>query len=148
MRGEGLGGFVPAPVGCSLREARAGRLLSIRELAGLAGVAPSTIYLIEAGRSTPQPAVTRLIAGALGVDALAITEFRRAIRARGGPQAAGEQAPPSTVDERRPAGDARRLRAALATLQRALDAADPADRAFVLEMIEVLARRLDRERPG
>jgi DNA-binding XRE family transcriptional regulator len=40
--------------------------------------------MIEAGRSTPQLAVARLIAEALDVDALAITEFRQAIRARGG----------------------------------------------------------------
>ena len=68
----------------SLRDIRAERLLSMRELAQRAGVAPSTIYLIEAGRSTPQPAVARRIADALEVDPHGITEIRRMIRRRGG----------------------------------------------------------------
>src|SRR5262245_35053318 len=38
----------------TLRELRADRLLTIRELAQQAGVAPSSIYLIEAGRGTPR----------------------------------------------------------------------------------------------
>src|SRR3712207_8128897 len=53
------------------------RLLSIRELARLADVAPSTIYLTESGRAAPQPSVMRRIATALGVDAHEIAEFRR-----------------------------------------------------------------------
>jgi DNA-binding XRE family transcriptional regulator len=68
----------------SLRVIRAERLLSIRELGLLAGVAPSTIYMIESGRSTPRPSVVRCICDALQVDAMAVTEFRRAIRAHGG----------------------------------------------------------------
>ena len=60
------------------------RLLTIRELAKLAGVAPSTIYSIESGRSTPHLAVVRRIAEALGVEPRTITEFRQAIRAHGG----------------------------------------------------------------
>lgn len=68
----------------SLRELRAERLMTIRELAQLAGVAPSTIYLIESGRSIPHLAVVRRIAAALKVDPQQVTEFRRAIQARGG----------------------------------------------------------------
>jgi DNA-binding XRE family transcriptional regulator len=79
-----VGNLALGPDGSPLREVRAERLLSIRELASRAEVAPSTIYMIEAGRSTPQLAVARLIAEALDVDALSITEFRQAIRARGG----------------------------------------------------------------
>ena len=67
-----------------LRELRAERVLSIRELARLADVAPSTIYLTEAGRTTPHPSVMRRIAAALGVDAHEIAEFRRAIEAHAG----------------------------------------------------------------
>ena len=44
----------------SLREVRTARLLSIRALAQQAGVAPSTVYLIEAGRTTPRFTVIRL----------------------------------------------------------------------------------------
>ncbi len=68
-----------------LRAWRAERLLSIRELARTAGVAPSTVYLIEAGRTTPQPAVMRRIAAALGIDPLQVAEFRSAVAARARP---------------------------------------------------------------
>ena len=68
----------------SLRDLRAERLLSIRELARLADVAPSTIYLTEAGRTTPHASVMRRIAAALEVDAHEIAEFRRAIAAHAG----------------------------------------------------------------
>jgi CheY-like chemotaxis protein len=65
-----------------LREVRVEHLLSIRELARAAGVAPSPIYLIEAGRTTPQLSIIRKIAGALGVEPREISEFRQAIDAR------------------------------------------------------------------
>ena len=65
--------------GRPLRELRAERLLSIRELARLAGVAPSTIYLTEAGRTMPRASVMRRIAAVLEVDPNDVVEFRRAI---------------------------------------------------------------------
>ena len=73
----------PHEVECmiSLRELRAERLLSIRELARRASVAPSTIFLIEAGRTVPRQRVARQIAEVLGVDAMEITELRRRIDA-------------------------------------------------------------------
>ena len=58
-----------------LQELRAERVLSIRELARLAGVAPSTVYLTEAGRTTPHASVMRRIAAALGVDPRHVAEF-------------------------------------------------------------------------
>jgi transcriptional regulator with XRE-family HTH domain len=67
--------------GRALRAVRAERLLSLRELARLAGVAQSTIYLIEAGRTTPRLAVIRRLSEALEVDPQSVTEFRRAIQA-------------------------------------------------------------------
>jgi transcriptional regulator with XRE-family HTH domain len=70
----------------SLREARAERLLSIRELARRAGVAPTTIYMIEAGRSTPRPSMMACLASALGVDPHTVTEFRQAIEVHGRPR--------------------------------------------------------------
>jgi len=65
----------------TLRELRADRLLTIRELAQQAGVAPSSIYLIETGRTTPHMSTIRRIASALGVDPKAVTEFQQAIEA-------------------------------------------------------------------
>ena len=63
----------------SLREVRAARLLSMRELAALAQVAPSTIYLIEKGRTVPRLSMVRRLAAALEVDPLTVDEFRQAI---------------------------------------------------------------------
>jgi transcriptional regulator with XRE-family HTH domain len=65
-----------------LRELRAERLLSLRDLARLAGVALSTVYLIETGRSTPRRAAITRLSAALDIDPLAVAEFRRALRAR------------------------------------------------------------------
>jgi DNA-binding XRE family transcriptional regulator len=63
----------------SLRELRAERLLSMRELARHASVAPSTIFLIESGRTIPRQRVARQIAQALGVDPMQVDELRRRI---------------------------------------------------------------------
>jgi transcriptional regulator with XRE-family HTH domain len=63
----------------SLREVRAARLLSIRELAELASVAPSTVYLIETGKTIPRARVVRSLAAVLAVDPDEIDEFRLAI---------------------------------------------------------------------
>jgi DNA-binding XRE family transcriptional regulator len=73
-----------AEEGRPLRDVRAELLLSIRDLAQRAGVAPSTIFLIESGRSTPRLSVARRLAEALNVDPLTVREFRRAIQAAGG----------------------------------------------------------------
>ena len=70
----------------TLREWRAERLLTIRDLARRADVAPSTVYLTEAGKTTPRPAVMRRIAAALGVEARQVAEFARAIAARATPR--------------------------------------------------------------
>jgi transcriptional regulator with XRE-family HTH domain len=86
----------------SLRHVRAERLLSIRELARQASVAPSTLYLIEAGRTMPRPRVVRCLAAVLGVEPNEVDEFRRAIeaverparRGRGGPSPHAELAQP------------------------------------------------------
>lgn len=63
----------------SLRELRAERLLSVRELARQASVAPSTVFLIESGRTIPRQRVARQIARALGVEPMEVDEFRRRI---------------------------------------------------------------------
>jgi transcriptional regulator with XRE-family HTH domain len=63
----------------SLREVRIARLLSMRDLAALAQVAPSTIYLTEKGRTVPRLSIVRRLAAALDVDPLTVDEFRQAI---------------------------------------------------------------------
>jgi transcriptional regulator with XRE-family HTH domain len=70
----------------SLREIRAERLLTIRALAAQAGVAPSTIYLIEAGRTVPRLSVVRRLATALAVPAATVDEFRQAIEVAKAPR--------------------------------------------------------------
>lgn len=65
----------------SLRTLRRRRLLSQRDLAHLAGVTPSTIYLIESGRTGPRLAVMRKICEALGVGPLEVDEFRATLEA-------------------------------------------------------------------
>lgn len=78
----------------SLRSLRAERLLSIRELARRASVAPSTIYLIEAGRTIPRQRVARQIAKVLQVDPMEVDELRRRIEVAKLPQVR----PPSISD--------------------------------------------------
>ena len=67
----------------TLKEARAARLMTMRELAEKAGVAPSTVYLIEHGRSVPRFAVIRRLSEALGVEPADVEEFAAAIEERG-----------------------------------------------------------------
>ena len=67
----------------TLKEARAARLLTMRELAEKADVAPSTVYLIEHGRTVPRFAVIRRLSEALGVEPAEIEEFAAAIEERG-----------------------------------------------------------------
>jgi len=70
----------------SLKEARAYRLLSVRGLAELAGVAPATIYHIEHGRTSPSFRAIRDISAALDVDPLDVTEFAAVIEGMGAGQ--------------------------------------------------------------
>ena len=72
----------------SLKEARAGRLLTMRELAEQAGVALSTLYMVESGRSEPSFRVIRAVSAALGMDPKEIEEFAAAIEASGQGKAA------------------------------------------------------------
>lgn len=79
----------------SLRTLRAERLLSIRELAHRASVAPSTIYLIEAGRTIPRQRVARQIAKVLRVNPMEIDELRQRIEIT----KQGYQPPSTNADE-------------------------------------------------
>jgi transcriptional regulator with XRE-family HTH domain len=69
-----------APPAQPLAAIRRRQLLSQRALAARAGVALSTIYLLEAGRTERVTfKVMRAVSDALGVPAESIAEFRRAI---------------------------------------------------------------------
>ncbi|HEY1296619.1 MAG TPA: helix-turn-helix transcriptional regulator [Chloroflexota bacterium] len=64
----------------SLAVLRRRKLLTQRQLAERAQVAPSTIYVLEAGRRTrPRFDVLQKIARALEVDVEEVDEFRRVI---------------------------------------------------------------------
>lgn len=84
----------------TFRQARAGSLLSVRELAARAGVAPATVYLIEHGRTRPHPRTIRVLSEALGVEPTQIVEFAQAI-AEGGAPPADSIAQSSTRSRRR-----------------------------------------------
>ena len=60
-----------------LRDLRAERVLSQKELATKAGVSNRTIVDIEAGRVRPHPATLRKLARALGVRPAALAEHLR-----------------------------------------------------------------------
>ena len=59
----------------TFRQARARSVLSVRELAARAGVAPATVYQIEHGRTRPHYRSIRVLSEALGVDPMQIVEF-------------------------------------------------------------------------
>ena len=65
----------------TLREARAARLLTVRALAERAGVAFSTVHLIETGKSVPRFAAIQKLSAALDVEPAEIAEFAAAIAA-------------------------------------------------------------------
>lgn len=67
----------------TLKEWRARRLLTVRGLAEAAGVAPTTVYLAETGRSAPSFRVVRALSDALGVEPTEVAEFAAAIEAVG-----------------------------------------------------------------
>lgn len=67
----------------TLRELRASRVMTIRDLATAAGVATRTIVQIEAGRLTPRFATMKKIATALGVAPGEVAEFAAGIEAAG-----------------------------------------------------------------
>ena len=64
-----------------LRDVRVRRLLSMRQLAKEAGVAPTTVYLIESGRRLPHYGTIRKLAAALEVEPAEVEEFRAAMEA-------------------------------------------------------------------
>ena len=67
----------------TFRQARARSVLSVRELAARAGVAPATVYQIEHGRTRPHYRSIRMLSEAMGVDPMQIAEFARVIEEGG-----------------------------------------------------------------
>lgn len=63
----------------TLKAARAARLLTVRGLAERAGVASSTVHLIETGRSVPRFDAIQKLSAALDVEPSEIAEFQAAI---------------------------------------------------------------------
>ena len=72
----------------TLREARAARLLTVRGLAERAGVAFSTVHLIETGKSVPRFGGIEKLSRALGVEPGDVDEVAAAIEAVGRGKAA------------------------------------------------------------
>lgn len=66
-----------------LEQVRRQKLLSQQDLANKAGIARSTVFLIEAGRTKPRLSVMRRICEALGVAPGEIDEFKQAIEGTG-----------------------------------------------------------------
>jgi transcriptional regulator with XRE-family HTH domain len=66
----------------SLREWRVSRLLSLRDLAGAAGVTPKTILDLETGRRRATFASMRKLADALDVEPTEVAEFVSALDQR------------------------------------------------------------------
>lgn len=62
-----------------LRILRRRQLLSQRDLAQRAGIAPSTVHTTEAGKTLPRLAVARKICEALGVAPEEVDEFQALI---------------------------------------------------------------------
>ena len=71
-----------------LSDARRQKLLSVRRLAEAADVAPTTVYYIEHGRTTPSFRAIRDISAALDLDPLDIDEFAAVIEGTGAGKAA------------------------------------------------------------
>jgi transcriptional regulator with XRE-family HTH domain len=69
----------------TLRAVRRGKLISIEDLAELAGVSTKTIVEIELGRSTPRLRTIRKLSAALDVDPASVDEFVAAIAEGGDP---------------------------------------------------------------
>lgn len=67
-----------------LREARARKLLSAKELATQAGVSESNIYSLEHGGWLPSLGTVKKLAGVLQVDPLEVDEFKAAIEKSSG----------------------------------------------------------------
>lgn len=65
-----------------LRALRTAKLMSVRELANVAGVTPKTVTDVEYGRRRPTYETMRRIASALDVDPLEVAEFAATISSR------------------------------------------------------------------
>lgn len=62
-----------------LREIRAKKLLTVRELARKAGVSEAALFKIERGEHAPSLTTIRKLSEALGVEAMEVEEFKAAI---------------------------------------------------------------------
>ena len=74
----------------TLREERVRHLLTVRSLAERAGVAPTTVHLIETGRRRPQFLTIERLSRALAIDPMEVTEFRAVLDAAARPPIQGK----------------------------------------------------------
>jgi transcriptional regulator with XRE-family HTH domain len=74
----------------TLREERVRRLLTVRSLAEQAGVAPTTVHLIETGRRRPQFLTIERLSRTLAIDPMEVTEFRIVLDAAARPPVQGK----------------------------------------------------------
>ena len=63
----------------SLKQARVGKMLTVRGLAQAAGCSPHTVHEVECGARVPRFDTIRRLSAALGVEPSEIAEFRRAL---------------------------------------------------------------------
>ena len=63
----------------TLKQARAAKMLTVRDLAALAGCAPNTVHQVEVGLRRPRFGTIKRLSAALGVEPAEVAEFRRAL---------------------------------------------------------------------
>ena len=67
----------------TLKQVRAERMLTTRELAVKAGLSHATVHMAETGKAIPRLRAVRQLAAALEVDPLEVVELRQAIELAG-----------------------------------------------------------------
>ena len=67
----------------TLKQARSAKMLTVRDLATLAGCAPNTVHQVEVGLRRPRFDTIKRLSAALGVEPAEVAEFRRALMLEG-----------------------------------------------------------------
>ena len=76
----------------TIKQARAERMLTARQLAERAGLSHATVYMVENGKTIPRLEAVRKLSAALEVDPMEVSELRHAIEvAAGAPRTKEDQ---------------------------------------------------------